>query len=96
MTLFSRFGEIIDILRKDDYAFIEFATLDGANNSIKNMNGYNINGSRILVEQARPKDAPNKLSYPRLYVGKQSCCDFSYSAYSEPLSMTWVFFHTHY
>ena len=39
--MFSRFGEITDILRKDDYAFIEFKEIESASNSIRNMHGYN-------------------------------------------------------
>jgi len=74
VNLFSKYGEIIDILMKDDFAFLEFANSKQAQNALKELNGYSIGGSRLVVEAARPKEedqaTANLLQHPRLYVGK--------------------------
>lgn len=70
MTQFGRYGEITDIMRKEDYAFIEFADGSFAAQAVKDMNGYNLGGAKIVVESARPKDETKDIKTTRLYVGK--------------------------
>lgn len=57
VELFGKYGEIVDILMKEDFAFIEFVKIDSAQTAIKEMNGFQIEGSnaRLVVEEARPK-----------------------------------------
>jgi hypothetical protein len=34
------------------------------------MNGFQVLGNRLLVEEARPKEEEIKIASPRLYIGK--------------------------
>lgn len=34
------------------------------------MNGFNLNGTKIVVEGARPKDESKEIKTTRLYIGK--------------------------
>lgn len=54
---FGKYGEIVDILMKEDFAFVEFVKTESAQLAIKEMNGFQIPGSqtRLVVEEARPK-----------------------------------------
>lgn len=61
MNVFKKFGDILDVLRKDDFAFIEYKDANSAKNAIKNMNNIPVNGKNLLVEEARPKEAVNTL-----------------------------------
>ncbi|KAL4485073.1 hypothetical protein ABPG72_014593 [Tetrahymena utriculariae] len=70
LNLFGRYGEITDIMRKEDYAFIEFGDSSFAAQAVKEMNGYNLNGTNIVVEGARPKDEAKEIKTTRLYIGK--------------------------
>ncbi len=38
LNFFSKYGEIVDILRKDDYAFIEFKDPEYAKEAVKQAN----------------------------------------------------------
>ncbi|KRX01624.1 hypothetical protein PPERSA_00331 [Pseudocohnilembus persalinus] len=67
---FGKYGEIADILKKDDYAFIEYKVPESAKAAIQGLNGFLVNGNRLVVEGARPKEVGNKVEYPRLYIGK--------------------------
>ena len=55
MNSFGAYGELIDILMKEDYAFIEFGTTAGATKALNELNGARIAGSKIVVEEAKPK-----------------------------------------
>lgn len=57
-------------MRKEDYAFIEFADSQFATQAVKEMNNYSMNGTKIVVEVARPKDEAKDLKTNRLYIGK--------------------------
>ena len=41
---------------KDDYAFVEFATTSAASKALAELNGARICGSKIIVEEAKPKE----------------------------------------
>ena len=82
LELFGKYGDITDILMKDDFAFVEFKQPESASSAIKEMNGYQMGNSRLVVEVARPK-SPEEctflhykkiegISTPRLYVGHVS------------------------
>lgn len=68
--LFGKYGDIVDILMKDDFAFVEFKQPESAATAIKEMNGFQVGNTRLVVEVARPK-SPEELgiSTPRQYVG---------------------------
>jgi RNA recognition motif-containing protein len=53
--MFAKYGEIVDILMKEEFAFIEYIKPESANNAIKELNGKYINNVRIVVEEARPR-----------------------------------------
>lgn len=57
VELFGKYGEIVDILMKEEFAFIEYVKSESAQIAIKEMNGFQIEGStaRLVVEEARPK-----------------------------------------
>jgi RNA recognition motif-containing protein len=41
---------------KEDYAFIEFASTNSAARALSELNGARVAGSKILVEEAKPKE----------------------------------------
>lgn len=41
---------------KDDFAFVEYANVKSASEAIKEMRNYELNGQRLMVEEARPKE----------------------------------------
>lgn len=57
VEIFGKYGEIVDILMKEDFAFVEFVKTESAQLAIKEMNGFQIPGTqaRLVVEEARPK-----------------------------------------
>ena len=59
--MFAKYGEIVDILMKEEFAFIEYIKADSAVNAIKELNGKYINNSRIVVEEARPRSEEGKV-----------------------------------
>ena len=63
MSSFAPYGEIMDILMKEDYAFIEYANTGAAARALTELNGARISGSKIVVEEAKPKEgAPDAKS----------------------------------
>ena len=53
---FSRYGDIqsVDIKAGDGFGFIRFKTLEGAQKAIDAMNGKELHGRTLKVEDARP------------------------------------------
>lgn len=43
IAAFSAYGDILDILMKDDFAFLEFSTVQAATKALLDMNGIFIN-----------------------------------------------------
>lgn len=41
---------------KDDYAFVEFTTTNATGKALTAMNGARLAGTKIVVEEARPKE----------------------------------------
>lgn len=41
---------------KDDYAFVEFTTTNAAAKALSAMNGARLAGTKIVVEEAKPKE----------------------------------------
>lgn len=68
---FQEYGEIVDVLLKDDFAFIEYRFPVQAQRALKMMNGAVFNGNKIIIEAARPRNmhTTEKLVNPRLYIG---------------------------
>lgn len=56
VVAFGGFGELVDILMKDDYAFIEFTTTSATGKALLAMNGARLAGTKLIVEEARPKE----------------------------------------
>ena len=55
-TLFSKCGKIEEIIIKNNFAFIEYSTVQSSLNAIRNFNDYNFHGTKILVEQAKTRN----------------------------------------
>lgn len=45
---------------KDDYSFIEFANIPAASRALVELNGSRVAGSKIVVEEAKPKDGDTR------------------------------------
>lgn len=56
IVAFGPYGELIDILMKDDYAFIEYSTIQAALRALNAMRGALVNGTKLTVEGAKPKE----------------------------------------
>ena len=54
--VFSTYGEILDIMMKGDFAFIEFVNVEAATKAVIEMNGAKLRGSKIVVEAAKLKE----------------------------------------
>ena len=54
--LFSKCGKIEEIIIKNNFAFIEYSTVQSSLNAIKNFNDYNFHGTKIVVEQAKTRN----------------------------------------
>ena len=48
-------GKIEEIIIKNNFAFIEYSTVQSSLNAIRNFNDYNFHGTKIVVEQAKTK-----------------------------------------
>uniref|UniRef100_J3M3G0 Uncharacterized protein n=1 Tax=Oryza brachyantha TaxID=4533 RepID=J3M3G0_ORYBR len=66
--LFSRYGRIREVELKRDYAFIEFSDSRDAEDARYNLDGRDVDGSRILVEFA--KGVPRGPGGSREYMGR--------------------------
>lgn len=62
---FEKFGEVssVKIIREKEsrrskgYGFVEMPNKDEANNAIKSLNGTDIDGRKVVVNEARPVEA---------------------------------------
>ena len=54
--LFSKCGKIEEIIIKNNFAFIEYTTVQSSLNAIRNFNNYNVHGTKIVVEQAKTRN----------------------------------------
>ena len=71
LEMFAKYGEIVDILMKDDFAFIEYIKPESALLSIKELNGKYINNVRIVVEEARPRIEEGFFEKIKIQVGSK-------------------------
>jgi len=55
-SLFSKCGKIEEIIIKNNFAFIEYTTVQSSLNAIRNFNDYNFHGTKIVVEQAKTRN----------------------------------------
>lgn len=55
LDMFAKYGEIVDILMKEDFAFVEYIKPEAAQQAIKELNGKCVGSARIVVEEARPR-----------------------------------------
>ncbi|MBN2638807.1 MAG: RNA-binding protein [Bacteroidales bacterium] len=61
-NLFSQQGEIEDLVilkdkftqRSKGFGFVTFANDEDASNAVSELNGYNLNGRNLVVNEARP------------------------------------------
>jgi RNA recognition motif-containing protein len=61
-NLFSQQGEVEDLIilkdkftnRSKGFGFVTFANEDDANNAVSELNGFNLNGRNLVVNEARP------------------------------------------
>lgn len=49
LPLFRKYGEVVDHLVKEEYAFIEFASVIQADRALKELDGYNVRGGKLSV-----------------------------------------------
>lgn len=56
VQLFAKYGDIIEIMMKDDFAFVEYAHMHSAAKALNELNGARLGGQKIQVEEARPKE----------------------------------------
>jgi len=54
--LFSKCGKIEEIIIKNNFAFVEYSTVQSSLNAIRNFNDYNFHGTKIVVEQAKTRN----------------------------------------
>ncbi|KAF1805167.1 hypothetical protein FB192DRAFT_1057414 [Mucor lusitanicus] len=50
--LFTRYGRIRDMVLRDFYAFVEFDNVRDAEDAAKELNGYELEGERLIVQVA--------------------------------------------
>lgn len=53
--LFSKVGKVINIIMKNNYAFVEYSIDKDANEAVKLYNDYVIDGSKLTVEFAKSR-----------------------------------------
>jgi arginine/serine-rich splicing factor 7 len=53
--LFSKYGNIVDLVLKTNFAFIQYENEKEANSALKNLNDYNLMGNKINVESAKSR-----------------------------------------
>ena len=53
---FGKYGDIIEIMMKDDFAFVEYAHIHSAAKALNELNGFKLGSNKIQVEEARPKE----------------------------------------
>lgn len=67
----TQFGQLIDFMIKEKYAFAEYATDIEAKKAVMGLDGRFINGQRITAEPAKSKNILDPLTCsPRVYVGR--------------------------
>jgi RNA recognition motif-containing protein len=67
-NLFSQQGEVEDLIilkdkftnRSKGFGFVTFTNEDDANNAISELNGYNLNGRDLVVNEAKPPRPRNR------------------------------------
>jgi len=80
--LFSRYGKINHVdIKTGGYAFVEMDDYRDAEDCVRKLDGYNLNGNRIIVEFSRgPKRGPR---------GPPSRSDYRVSIEGLPRDMSW-------
>ena len=53
--LFSKYGNIVDLVLKTNFAFIQYENEKEALSALKNLNDYNLMGNKINVESAKSR-----------------------------------------
>ncbi len=69
--LFQQYGEVSGVQvatdretgRSRGFAFVDMATDVGAQQAIQNLNGYQLDGRALTVEEARPREAAGGRRY---------------------------------
>ncbi|CAJ0908458.1 10904_t:CDS:2, partial [Entrophospora sp. SA101] len=57
--LFERYGKVISVnVKPTGYAFVEFEDPRDADDAVKQLNGYELDGARIIVEWSRRSGGP--------------------------------------
>ncbi|KRX05239.1 hypothetical protein PPERSA_06873 [Pseudocohnilembus persalinus] len=72
-NIFSPYGQIVDTLWKESYAFIEFETVQQAQQALKELNGSLVNNSNLVIQESKPKvhnENVKKEQTTRLYIGR--------------------------
>lgn len=80
LDIFEKYGNIVDSMFKEDYGFIEYENLEDAAVAMHELDGFEVRGGRMVVEESKPRQNDQKknsnkamgqpIRYPRLYVGK--------------------------
>jgi RNA recognition motif-containing protein len=68
VELFSGYGTVLDvkIVGNNAFGFIEMSNTDEAEHAIRSLNGYDLEGLKLKVDEARPKNYRNS-GGPRRY-----------------------------
>jgi RNA recognition motif-containing protein len=53
--LFHKYGDIVEVMIKDDFAFIEYTNLHSAYKAMTELNGYRLGGCKLQIEEAKPR-----------------------------------------
>lgn len=61
---FGKYGDIIEIMMKDDFAFVEYSHIHSAAQALNELNGHKVGNNKIQVEEARPKEGDAALAPP--------------------------------
>ena len=66
--LFSGYGTVLEVKIVGDnaFGFVEMSSADEAENAMKSLNGYTLEGLKLKVDEARPKNY-KKFGGPRRY-----------------------------
>jgi RNA recognition motif-containing protein len=63
-ALFAGAGEVVSVELKPatSFAFVQMASADGASQAIQRYNGYNLDGSKLIVYGVPPRSQPRLAS----------------------------------
>ncbi|XP_049848144.1 probable splicing factor, arginine/serine-rich 3 [Schistocerca gregaria] len=64
-SIFSKYGNVVHVSRKSNYAFIEFQDPIDADDAEKALDGFKLDGIKLIVQKARPREDRYRDRYSR-------------------------------